>query len=109
MRKGIYCTLLSILLCAAVFVLPILNPGTARSENDTDDVKKSPNKITDNSEPTSAPEINTPKSDETVTFIIEVDGDSFCDTVLASAGKYKSIAEFINSKDIRQYNDAVKK
>ncbi len=109
MKKGIYCTLLSILLCVAVFALPILNPGTSSSENGTDNVGKSENKITDNNKPKPAPEINTPKSDETVTFIIEVNGDSLCDTVLASAGKYSSVSELIASDDIRQYNDAIKK
>lgn len=109
MRKGIYCTLLAVLLCAAIFVLPILNPGTAWQVDKTDLVEKSPNKITDDKKTTPAPEINIPKSDETVTFIVEVDGASLCDTVLASAGKYQSVSALINSDDIRQYSDAIKK
>ncbi len=109
MRKGIYCTLLSVFLCAALFVLPILNPGIAGQKNETENVGKSSNTITQNKKPTPAPEINTPKSDETVTFIIEVNGSSLCDTVFSSGGKYRTVSELINSGEIRQYSDAIKK
>lgn len=110
MKKGIYCTILAALLTASVFVLPIINPGTLPSDTDSDNVGKSSTVITDQKKkPSTAPEIDTPESDETVTFIIEIDGNSLCDTVISSGGKYKNTAELIGSKDIRQYTDTIKK
>lgn len=110
MKKGIYCTLLALTLTAAVFLLPILNSGYApEADNGSEAGRSSYNIVDKKDNQTSSPEVTTPKSDETVTFIITVEGNSFLDTVFSSGGKYHNAAELIGSEDFRQYSDQLKK
>lgn len=110
MKKGIYCTILAVVLTAAVFLLPLLNPGIHSGNGDNGHIEKSPVAITQKTgEPSGSPEIDTPKSDETVTFIIETDGITLCDTAASTRNKYENVTALIQSRDIRQYIDMIKK
>lgn len=111
MKKGFYCTLLAILLTAAVLILPILNPGDL-PVRDSEPIDRSPVAITDKNKTKKDPqpsENTVPQSDETVTFIVETDGSSLCDIVLSSGGKYENVFDLLCSSDIRQYYDTIKK
>lgn len=110
MKKGVYCTVLAVLLIAAVFVLPIVNHGSRNIDNVPDGIGKSSHVIADDSKPeSSAPEITTPKSDETVTFIVKVSGDDLTTSMLSFGKKYSSLKDFILSSDSREYIDQQKK
>lgn len=110
MKKGIYSTMVAALLTAAVFALPILNPGISANDSDKGVVDKAPMVITNpEKKPVTLPEVNALKSDETVTFIIETEGTPLCDAVKLSKGKYKTVVQLLRSKDARQYTDTIKK
>ena len=110
MKKGIYCTVLAIVLTAAVFVLPLVNPGVSSGNVEPGNMEKSPVVITEkDGKPSGTPEIDAPKSDETVTFIIETDGISLCGTAASAKNKYENVTALIRSRDIRQYADMIKK
>ena len=109
MKKGLYCTLSAILLTAAVFLLPILNSGYHQESRPKDPGKSDFRIVDKKDEQTSAPDIVIPASDETVTFIVIAEGESFSESVLASRGKYSNLRSFIKSGDFRQYSDQLKK
>ena len=110
MKKGFYSTAVAVLLTISVFVLPLLNPGSTKDDNDSGSVDKAPAIITDtNKKPVPAPEVNVLKSDETVTFIVETDGKPLCDVVKASKGKYKTVSQLLRSKEAKQYIDPIRK
>ena len=110
MKKGIYCTILALVLTASVFILPLVNPGQPAGNGDSGHLEKSPVAITEKKgEPSGTPEIDAPKSDETVTFIIETDGISLCETAASARNKYENVTALIRSSDIRQYTDMIKK
>ncbi len=107
MKKGIYCSVVAVLLTAAIFILPIANPGKTPYKDDSDHVGKSSAAITDrNNDTSSDPEIKTPKSDEIVTFIVETDGRPL--SSIASS-ENKKISSLISSGKIREHIDSIKK
>lgn len=112
MKKGIFSTILALSLVAAIFIIPIANSRLTRKldENSTK-INKSPVIITpEKKEESSAAEVTpAPKSDQKVTFIVTVNGDSLIDTVIASKGKYNGAAQFLISDDSRKYCDKIKK
>lgn len=109
MKKGIYYTVLAVVLTAAVFVLPIVNHGYT-PETDDDGVGKSSHTITDdNKNDTSSPEVSIPKSDETVTFLVRISGGDLIDAMNATGKSYESIRAFLSSTDSREAIDTIKK
>ncbi len=110
MKKGIYSAILAVVLTAAVFALPIINPGTLPDQENSDDIGRSSARITNkNNNKTKSTGENIPKSDETVTFIVTVNGDSLVDTVLKSKNSYNNVAGLLQSKEGRTYVDTIKK
>lgn len=109
MKKGIYYTVLAVMLTAAVFILPIVNSGYT-PESEDDGVGRSSHTIADdNKDDTSSPEVNIPKSDETVTFLVRIAGGDLIDAMNASEKSYGSISEYLSSGDSREAADTIKK
>ena len=108
MKKGIYCTVLAVVLTAAVFLLPIINHGPSSGDSSSQNVGQSSYVIADDKKnESSAPEIKVPKSDETVTFIIRASGDCLLDNMKASA--YTNMLDYLMSRDSREAVDTMKK
>ena len=110
MKKGIYSAILAATLTISVFALPIINSESSPDQDDPDAIGRSSARITnENDNKTKPTEDNTPKNDETVTFIITVNGDSLVDTVLKSGNKYSNVTDLLKSNDGRSYVDTIKK
>ena len=110
MKKGIYSAILAATLTISVFALPIINSESSPDQDDPDAIGRSSARITnENDNKTKPTEDNTPKNDETVTFIITVNGDSLVDTVLKSGNEYSNVTDLLKSNDGRSYVDTIKK
>lgn len=108
MKKNVFASVLAVVLIIAIFVLPIINTKT--SSNNTNKIDKSASVITEKSSDESLKTSEqTVKNDNTVTFIVIVDGDSLLDTVICSNGKYKNVSELILSSDAKTFYDIIKK
>ena len=111
MKRGIFSTILALLLIAAVFIIPIANSElTNRNTNKGETVDKAEQIIVDRDNDGKRP-INIPNesNNDMTTFIVELKSDSLIDTVIASNGKYKSVKELILSGDGKYYCDAIKR
>ena len=110
MKRGIFSTMLALLLIAAVFVIPIVNSNlTQRDDSKGEVVDRAKDIIVDRDDNGKKPIIIPKESDDDVTFIVELKNDSLIDTVISSNGKYKSVKELILSEDGKYYCDTIRR
>lgn len=110
MKKGIFSSVLAIVLIAAVFILPIVNTKlTGQVGENSSKIDKSPSVITPKPPESSSNIKPAPKSDQTVTFIITAEGNSLLDTALSFKKQYANLSEMILSGGARAYLDTLKK
>ncbi len=111
MKNGVFSALLAVLLASSVTMLPIINAQSLSQEEETDEVSRSPVEIIkkDQNKNGDTPNTAAAAKDEIVTFIVRVEGDALLDTVVASGGRYHSVAELLLSADGKKYVDSIKR
>ena len=109
MKRGIFSTMIALLLVAAVFVIPIVNSELTNKNNSGGEFVDRSKKVIVDPDDEKKP-IGIPKeADDDVTFIVELNNDSLIDTVLSSKGKYRSVRDLILSEDGKYYCDTIKR
>lgn len=112
MKKGIRFSILTILLTAAVILLPMVQSSLAEERPPaSSEVEKSKQNIIrpqEEKKPVQPDEPTTTK-DETVRYFVTLTEPSVMDAYLSSAGTYANIRELLLSKAGRSYGDAIKR
>lgn len=111
MKRGIFSTLLAVFLIAAVFVLPIVNYRLTYKEAPAPESVDKANKniVSNNTDDDNIADTDPIPTNEKVTYIVTLEGESLIDTVINSKGKYKNVNELILSDEGKQYCDTIKK
>ena len=112
MKRGIWFTILTILLTAAVVVLPMIQASlTEQPPTVTPGVEKSKHNIVESSEETKTQQKddNTGLKDETVQYFVTLTEPALIDTYLSLGNAYADIRTLLLSTEGKSYADTVKR
>ncbi len=112
MKKGIWFVILTLLLTAAVIVVPAVQSSlTEHRQSGETEVEKSKNKIVQESDDSSSVQKDDRQNlkDDHVTYLVLLQEPSLVETLLSSGTKYTSVRELILSAQGKSRADAVKK
>ena len=112
MKRGIWFTILTILLTAAVVVLPMIQASlTEQPPTVTPGVEKSKHNIVESSEETKTQQKddNTGLKDETVQYFVTLTEPALIDTYLSPGNAYADIRTLLLSTEGKSYADTVKR
>ena len=112
MKKGIWLSLLAMLLIASVIALPTIRTGlTQKPETEASEIDKAKRKIVDKKDDNTKkkPEVTVIKRDQTVTFLVELEEKALIDIMLTSDGEYQSVRSLLLSESGNSFCDKVRK